>query len=409
MLAALLFFWPRSATADIVDDFWKTTRSGVSELRIFEDNDAFFPGSVSDKNYTNGTRLQFTFVGKAYVEDMDGNTYDLVDGGDGNAMIDLGGKPTRLVAGEKEGEVTARKGSLRFHAGKSGPSGGVQAQVSRTNMGFAVGQSIYTPSDTKTDKLLVDERPYAGWFYIGAFRETYTTHGAYYKSELDIGCIGPCAMAEKTQAWIHRYIAHSGRAQGWQNQISDELVVSLDGEYRQVFYEFPSGHEGEYRRFDLAYYVKGAVGNIFMDASGGIILRMGWFHTYFSGQGAAPPAATRAPSVEQLDSAIRRKWSLSRSLGRAREAESKEMYLFFRGEGRVVLYDAMLQGGMMSANEIHTVAPSRFIAAGEVGAAIHYKYLLLQYSVGFKSSEHIMDDWSPTRHVYGRFQFALLF
>ncbi|MDH5509961.1 MAG: lipid A deacylase LpxR family protein [Nitrospinota bacterium] len=352
--------------------------------------------------------MQYTFVGKAYVVDVHGNKYDLVDGGDGNATILLRGKVTHIVAGEKKGELTARESLLRFHADESGSSGGAQVPAKRTNMGFAVGQSIYTPRDTSTHKPLPEERPYAGWLYIGAFRETYTTQGTYFKGEMDIGCIGPCAMAEKTQAWIHRYIAHSERAQGWQNQISDELVVSLSGELRRMFYEYPAGHEGEYRRFDLAYYVKGDVGSIFMDASCGLILRMGWFHTYFSGQGAAPPAATRALSIEQLEPGIQQTWSMSKSLGRAREAESKEMYLFFRGEGRVVLYDALLQGSMMSANEIHTVVPNRFLAVGEIGAVVHYKSLLFQYSVGFRSSEHVADDWSPIHHVYGMFQFALL-
>ncbi len=40
--------------------------------------------------------------------------------------------------------------------------GGTKIQI-----GYALGQNIYTPEDISTAGLVADDRPYAGWLYVG--------------------------------------------------------------------------------------------------------------------------------------------------------------------------------------------------------------------------------------------------
>jgi len=43
------------------------------------------------------------------------------------------------------------------------------AEVRAGRIGFALGQNIYTPEDIARSDLIRDDRPYAGWLYVGGF------------------------------------------------------------------------------------------------------------------------------------------------------------------------------------------------------------------------------------------------
>lgn len=404
-LAVLLFARVDPAAADIVDDFWTTTRSGAAAISLTEDNDAFVPGVNSDQEYTSGLRIQYTFLGRAYLLDESGQAHELEAGSDGTAAIIRHGKPVRIIAGKEEGLAVSEVGYLRFRLRQTPGEGNSQLQARLTNYGFAIGQEIYTPRNTRAYEPLPDERPYGGWLYFGAFVQTATNEGAYYNIELDIGCIGPCAMADMAQGVIHKYLVYSSVAQGWKNQVSNEPGAMLGMEARKVLFEYPAASEYEHRNVEISYFAKGSLGNIFMDTSVGFSLRLGAFHTDFASMGAPGRAATRVAN-EGEEREQKRNWSLARSLNGGDDGGPKEMFLLVRLEGKMVLHNGLLQGGMSSANEIHTVSPSRFLVDGEAGLVAHYNSLRILFSIRSRSTEFEKDQWSPTRHVYGRFQIT---
>ena len=93
------------------------------------------------------------------------------------------------------------------------------------NLVFAIGQSIYTPDNTESYALSRNDRPYAGWLYVGV--------GAVLKNErvrnsliLDVGVVGSYSYAQETQRYIHdaRGFDHPN---GWDNQLHNELGVML--------------------------------------------------------------------------------------------------------------------------------------------------------------------------------------
>jgi hypothetical protein len=71
-----------------------------------------------------------------------------------------------------------------------------------------LGQEIYTPENTWTNNLVVDDRPYAGWAYgaITLFgeRRTRARRVAVNEVTVEIGVVGPAAGADRTQALLHR-------------------------------------------------------------------------------------------------------------------------------------------------------------------------------------------------------------
>lgn len=104
--------------------------------------------------------------------------------------------------------------------------------ISGGRIGFALGQNIYTAADTSTKALVPDDRPYAGWLYVGASLNTEKprapsgTFSSMTSVELDLGIVGPQAYAEDIQNGYHKLIG-IGEAEGWRNQLKNEPAVLL--------------------------------------------------------------------------------------------------------------------------------------------------------------------------------------
>lgn len=92
----------------------------------------------------------------------------------------------------------------------------------------SLGQQIYTPSNTETKALVVDDRPYAGWLYASfGLLNDHRDSGRYVdKLELTVGLVGPQSGAESVQRTVHKWIG-SDIPKGWDNQLHNETTVDL--------------------------------------------------------------------------------------------------------------------------------------------------------------------------------------
>lgn len=101
--------------------------------------------------------------------------------------------------------------------------------------GFEVGQDIYTPKNTRTSTLRRDDRPYAGWLFVGFLREdrSHTGIPTLDRYELQLGVIGSISLAEDAQNWWHANIG-SDEANGWNHQLKNEpgILLRLDRKWR---------------------------------------------------------------------------------------------------------------------------------------------------------------------------------
>jgi hypothetical protein len=113
------------------------------------------------------------------------------------------------------------------------------------NLVFAFGQNIYTPDNTELTALIDNDRPYAGWLYLGV--------GVVWKNDevrnsllLNAGIVGPSSYAQETQRLIHdlRGLDHPN---GWDNQLHDELglMVVYERMWRWPKHERRSGLDWE--------------------------------------------------------------------------------------------------------------------------------------------------------------------
>lgn len=234
--------------------------SGAITFAFTLENDVF---AGTDQNYTNGTKLSWDYA--------DAASYDEIDRLPAWA---------RLLASKAP---KTRKDALSYGAT------------------ISLGQSIFTPSDIEVAELIPDDRPYAGWTYMSlALREREGKSTDSF--ELTLGIVGPHSYAEEIQGWVHETI-DSTVAQGWDNQLEDEVGVMLAWSRDTELFSFPDSTNGWGADLNASY---GAVlGNIYTHAQAGVNFRFGYNRNSQATPPRIRPGNTTAFPSNQADPRLR--------------------------------------------------------------------------------------------------------
>ncbi len=138
--------------------------------------------------------------------------------------------------------------------------------------GLAVGQDMYTPEDLNNPNLILNDRPYAGWFFasIGLQRRGAASSNwvAMETLALDLGVVGPESLAEQTQkTW------HGVDPAGWEHQLKTEIggVLRYDRKYRLEVRRSPDRFLG----LDFIPHCGAGVGTIATYLTAGPMFRFG--------------------------------------------------------------------------------------------------------------------------------------
>ena len=141
---------------------------------------------------------------------------------------------------------------------------------SQNYISFAFGQKMYTPNDIETKELIEDDRPYAGYVYLeSAIYQSYKN--SLQTLVFQVGCVGESSRVDRIQIKIHDWTG-SDQPQGWDNQLSDELVLQLNYNYKHNY------------KLDKLFGLDGVVipeigfdlGNASTRAYVGTLFRYGW-------------------------------------------------------------------------------------------------------------------------------------
>lgn len=243
-----------------------------------------------------------------------------------------------------------------------------QLKNSKTNFSFSLGQQIYTPSDTDATALITDDRPYAGWLYLG-FMANFKTGQDSQLVELSLGVIGPEALGEQVQNEFHRMI-DTPTAVGWKNQLRSEPALQISYQKRHRFFEL---HEGSNRFFDAIPYYGAALGNVHINVHVGGLVRFG--HHLVDDFGP-----TR-PSNGDGDSFIASKVSTSP----VAESQSPSYYLVAGVRANAISRNLFLDGS--SFHESHHVTKYPFIGESDIGVGLQWKHWSLVWRYVTRSPE----------------------
>jgi len=136
---------------------------------------------------------------------------------------------------------------------------------------FAFGQNIYNPEFYIASFAIPTDRPYAAWIYTEIAVNSHTP-GMLQSLVANVGIVGPAALGEPVQKFIHT-ITGDREPAGWDNQLHNEPTVLL--RYRRSW--FLPLLQSRQIQSDLVPKAGISLGNVFTDAGIGAAVRLGNF------------------------------------------------------------------------------------------------------------------------------------
>lgn len=308
---------------------------------FYWENDAI---TGTDKDYTNGLKLTWSSPFTAKRQDKDGLTTWIMD-------------------------------RLPF----------INNSNTQRATSLSLGQNIYTPEATDRSDLVEDERPYAGYTYVGfGFHSQRENRRDVW--ELDIGVVGPFSQGETLNHFAHDTLGFD-RSQGWDNQLENELGIEAVCETKWRVWQMPPNHGFG---ADLTTHLGGSVGNIAIHFNTGAELRLGWF---------VPQDFGTCPIRPGCDVGM----ALGDSVDRFKKT-GFAAYIFLAVDGRWVLRDIFLDGNTFQ--DSHHVDKEPFVADYLAGLAVTYRRFRFSYAFVQRTKEFKEQDES---HAFGAVSIAYVF
>lgn len=210
-------------------------------------------------------------------------------------------------------------------------------------------QNMFTSADTRIPPALKNDRPFASCLYIGIKKSSSDySRRLRISSSLYSGIIGPYSAGSFFQTLVHKTFPTNDIPQGWETQINNDVILNYDIQLEKGLLE--SG------MFSMSALAGIQAGTLYSNAGGGIYARFGISDPLFG----FPEKAGRAT------------W---------------QAYLYARGEGRFIAYDATLQGGLINNDNVFSLSGNqvkRLTGRAEFGLHICYK------GFGLEAAQHFL-------------------
>lgn len=257
------------------------------------------------------------------------------------------------------------------------PTLGEDFSRAQTAAGVVVGQNIYTPRDDRATELIPDDRPYAGWVYLGGFLQR-ANGNVLDHVEFDLGLVGPYSGAREAQDMFHDLIGVD-KFQGWDHQLETEVAFNFVLQRRVRWLR---GDVGSWV-WDLTPHVGTTLGTVNINLAAGATARIGWQLPEDFGPGNIG---------HPLDYASAR-------------VDEQAVYLFTRAEGKAVARDLFIQGNTF--RDSHGVTAEPLVGSLAWGLAWQInRRCVLAYSQTFLSKEF---KGQENHDSYGSYQLTFAF
>ncbi|MEM6393840.1 MAG: lipid A deacylase LpxR family protein [Planctomycetota bacterium] len=249
----------------------------------------------------------------------------------------------------------------------------------RSAAGFLLGHRIYTPVTIETRAPLFDERPYAGYLYGGAFLQydnltpTGPANGVATLTHLEVnlGLIGNSALAEPIQVGIHDQF-DSPDPLGWSNQLEDEPTFQFYArrKWRLDLIDHEPNANPHAWNAQLIPEFGLALGTVDLYADLALTARYGLHLPDDFG----PPTLFNPRSATALDQPQTNGWSV---------------YAFARATGRIVVHNIFIEGNVFDDSPFGTEEEPLF-AFFEGGLVASYQHNNCTFEAGY--SQTILTD-----------------
>lgn len=263
----------------------------------------------------------------------------------------------------------------------------VNAPGIQRNVVFTFGQNMYTPQDLTRQDLIVDDRPYAGWLYFGVAMHNKTEWWLD-TVEVNIGVVGPAALAEQAQKIVHE-IRDAVKPEGWDNQLENEPALNFVWERKIRLWRFETEND---LGFDFIAHGGTSLGTTYVYGNAGAQVRAGWRIPLDFGSGIIRLAGDTNSPARKYD---------YRLMG----GEGLGIHLFGGIDGRYVFHDMMLDGNIW--HDSHSVDKRRGVFDVQMGLSMTIRHWKLSYGRVYRSRE--FEQQSRYYHAFGSMTFSFTF
>lgn len=214
--------------------------------------------------------------------------------------------------------------------------------------GWGLAQFMFTPKNIAVPNIQYNDRPYAGALYsIHSLQSIDKIKKIKVTSEIRLGVIGPLSFAKETQIWAHGVINYT-KPLGWHNQVPNDIILNYNISIEKQMLQ-PS------KKILLVGIIETFSGTTYNAAGVGFMVRVGKFNDYFD-----------EISVSQT------------------KKNKSQLYVFMKPVARVVLSNALLQGGLL--NQISPQSKGYILSKDQIERVV----VLYEVGITFKKSKYSM-------------------
>lgn len=189
----------------------------------------------------------------------------------------------------------------------------INEERSKSTYGLGLAQFMFTPSSISEKEIQYGDRPYAGALYgIYSLQSIDRQNKLNLSSEIYFGVTGPLSLADKTQTMVHRLFNYT-IPEGWDNQISNDVILNYNISAEKLILH-PS------KSISVSGIAETFSGTLYNGAGAGFLMKVGKFDDVFD----IMPIKTND------------------------RTDKLKVFVFMRPTVRIVLSNALLQGGIIS-------------------------------------------------------------
>lgn len=238
--------------------------------------------------------------------------------------------------------------------------------------GISLIQNMYTPSTTKIGGILYGDRPYAAYLILKSFKITNDSRDKFRQiSEIDIGIIGPASLGDFVQKSFHNNVPTNSEPLGWEYQIQNDLILNYNLSYEKgVLYR---------KNLEINLTGTGALGTLYTNIGGGIMLRTGILNPYFENFGISKKSIYEEKGLHRM-----------------------QILFFLKSNMKFVGYDATLEGGFFNRTSSYTIGQKsvmRFVYQGSACLTFSYGGVGINVEQFLLSPEFHNGWWHKWVHI----------
>ncbi|MCI5060555.1 MAG: lipid A deacylase LpxR family protein [Alphaproteobacteria bacterium] len=232
-----------------------------------------------------------------------------------------------------------------------------------TSTFFNFGQNLYTPANINLRQNQQNDRPWAAWAY-GSVGLVSLTKNHLDELEFTLGIVGPEALGEQTQKFVHRHISDSDIPKGWSNQLEFEPGAILSWRRR-----WPIWKRYQFNDFLLRLEpdINLSLGNIYTYAGSGLSVSL-------------------SPLTSRLQDTPPRVRPAMAGTGFFDTPDRTFSWQLFAGvDSRAIARNIFLDGNTFK--DSHNVDKKYFVGDANVGVALGFDDYRLSYTLNYRTKE----------------------